>query len=72
MLGIIAESVGAILGVVDFLHQAGMGDGDVIALEIVVDVDLPIAVNHVVAAFGKLETFELETLRLLRNRAEVS
>ena len=49
-----------------------MGDGDVIALEIVVDVDLPIAVNHVVAAFGKLETFELETLRLLRNRAEVS
>ena len=71
LLGVIAEGIGAILCVVDFLHQAGMGDGDVVALEIVVDVNLPIAIDDVVAALGKLQAFKLKTTRLLRNLTEI-
>src|SRR5205823_1969638 len=71
LLRIVAEGIRAVLRVVDFLHQAGMRDGNVIALEIVVDVNFPIAIDDVIAALGKLQTLELETLRLLRSLAEV-
>ena len=70
MLGVVAEGVGAVLGVVDFAHQAGMGDGDVVALEVVIDVDLPVAVDDVVAAFDQVEAIELEGPRLLGDVAE--
>src|SRR6266851_4832146 len=71
LLRVVAESVRAIMRVVYFFHQAGMGDGDVIALEIVVYVNLPVAIDDVVAALGKLQTFELETSRLLGNLTEI-
>src|SRR5437879_7038816 len=67
LLRIVAEGIRAVLRVVDFLHQAGMGDGNVIALEIVVDVNFPIAIDDVITALGKLQTPELETLCLLGN-----
>src|SRR6266700_368277 len=71
LLGVVAEGVGAIFRVIDFLHQARMRDGNVIALEIVVDVGFPVAVNDVISALGKLQTFKLKTARLLRNLPEV-
>ena len=49
-----------------------MGDGDVIALEIVVDVNFPIAIDNVVSSLSKLQTLESETARLLRDFPEVS
>src|SRR5262249_41090155 len=72
LLGIITERLGAVVRVVDFAHQAGMRDGNVVALEIVVDVDLPVAVDDVVPALGEMESFELEAARLLRDLAEES
>src|SRR5690349_17773549 len=47
-----------------------MRDGNVVALEIVVDVNLPIAVDHVVAALGEFQTFELEAAHLLGNLSQ--
>src|SRR5260221_8197660 len=65
LLGIIAIGVGAIVGVIDFAHQTGMGDGNVVALEIVVDVHLPVAVDDVVAALNGLQSGKLKATRLL-------
>src|SRR5258708_6537220 len=48
-----------------------MGDGYVIALEIVVYVNLPVAINDVVATFGKLQALKLETLCLLGNLTKI-
>jgi len=48
-----------------------MRDGNVVALEIVVNVNLPIAIDDVVAALGKLQAFKLKTTRLLRNLTEI-
>src|SRR5215471_2123626 len=47
-----------------------MNHGDVVGVEIIVDIDLPVAVDDVVAALGKRQVFELEFARLLRNVAE--
>jgi len=41
------------------------------SLEVVVDVDLPIAVDDVVAALGELQAIELEPASLLRNLAKI-
>src|SRR5258708_969497 len=71
LLGVVAEGLGAIFRGIDFLHPARMRDGNVIALEIVVDVGFPVAVNDVISALGKLQTFKLKTARLLRNLPEV-
>src|SRR5690348_2255654 len=49
-----------------------MGDGDVVALEVVVDVDLPVAIDDVVAAFGELQAGKSKAAGLLRNFAEES
>src|SRR5439155_13182346 len=70
LLRIITIGVRAVLCVIDFFHQAGMGDGNVIALEVVVDVDLPVAVDDVVAALGKFQSFKIEAAHLSRNFAE--
>src|SRR5207253_11396396 len=64
LLGIEAEGVRAILRVIDLLHQARMGNGDMIALQIVIDIDLPVAIDDIVATLGKLQTIELVTTRL--------
>src|SRR6266851_858867 len=48
-----------------------MGDGYVIALEIVVYVNLPVAINDVVATFGKLQALKLETLCLPGNLTKI-
>ena len=47
-----------------------MNHGDVVGVEIIVDIDLPVAVDNVVAAIGKVQSFELEFARLLGNVAE--
>src|SRR5208282_5775591 len=70
LLGIVSISVGAVLRVIDFAHQAGVSDGNVVALEIVVDVNLPVAVDHIVAALDGLQAFELEAAGLFGNLAE--
>src|SRR5256885_3995545 len=49
-----------------------MGNRDMIALEIVIDIDLPVAIDDIVATLGKLQTIELETARLPGNLAEVN
>src|SRR6267378_3737604 len=71
LLGVIAEDFRAVLRVIDFAQQAGMRDGNVIALEVVIYVNFPVAIDEVVAAFGKLQSLELEASRLLGNLAEV-
>src|SRR5215471_12455594 len=48
-----------------------MRDGDVVALEIIVDVDLPIAIDDVVAALRKLQAVELEAARLLGDFSQI-
>jgi len=48
-----------------------MRDGDVVALEIVVNVNLPVAIDDVVAALSKLQALELEPLCLLGNLAKI-
>src|SRR6267378_3773345 len=44
-----------------------MRDGNVVALEVVIYVDFPVAINDVVAALRELQSLELETSRLLWN-----
>ena len=66
------ESVSTILRVIDFLHQAGMGNGDVVALKIVVDVNLPIAIDDIVVALRESQTLELKSLSLLRDLTEIA
>src|SRR5258708_7468380 len=68
----VAIGLCAILRVVNIADQARMSDGNVIALEIVIDVNFPIAVDDVVAALGELQALELKTTRLLRNFTEIS
>src|SRR5215831_17611717 len=47
-----------------------MRDRNVIALKVVVDINLPVAFDDVVAALGQFEPFELEATRLIRNFAK--
>src|SRR6185295_9110416 len=49
--GVIAEGIHAILLVVHFLEQGRVGDRDVIALEVVIDIDFPVGIDHIVAVF---------------------
>ncbi len=70
LLRIVAKRFRAVLRVIDFTHQPRMRDGDVVALEVVVDVNLPIAIEHVVAALHAPQPFKLKPARLLRNLAE--
>src|SRR5467141_1161011 len=72
LLRVVSKDFRAVLGIIDFAHQGGMRDGNVIALEVVVHVNFPVAIDDVVAAFGKLQSLELKTPRLLRNLPEVS
>src|SRR5689334_18544786 len=71
LLGIVAERVRAVLRVINFLHQAGMRDGDVVALEVIVDVNLPVAIDDVVAALGRFQAVELEAARLLGDFSQI-
>src|SRR5580693_6155765 len=48
-----------------------MRNRDVIALEIVIDIHLPVAIDDVVPALDKLHSFELQAAGLLRNFAEI-
>ena len=68
---LIAIGLGVILRVIYFAHEAGVSDGDVVALEIIVDVDLPVAIDDVVAALDGLQAFELEAAGLFGNFAEI-
>src|ERR1700676_1479787 len=47
-----------------------MRDRNVVALEVVVDVNLPVAVQHVVAPLHAAKACKLESARLRRNRPE--
>src|SRR5437016_548088 len=71
LLGVVAKRVRAVLRVIDFFHQAGMRDGDVVSLEIVVNVNLPVTIDDVIAAPGKLQALELEPLCLLGNLGKI-
>ena len=48
-----------------------MRDGNVVALEIVVDVHLPVAIDDVISALDGLQAFELEAASLFGNFAEI-
>src|SRR5213082_541948 len=48
-----------------------MRDGDVVALEIIVDVNLPVAVDDVIAALREVQALELEAVGLLRDLPQV-
>src|ERR1700730_14905236 len=50
LLRVVAERLDAVLVVVELFEQARVCDRQVIALEIVVDVDLPVALDDIVAA----------------------
>src|SRR5262249_17510906 len=67
LLRIIFVSLGSILRIVDLSHQSRMRDRNVISLEIVVDVNLPVALNDIVAPFGELQPVETKSERFLRN-----
>src|SRR5579863_7504206 len=47
-----------------------MRDRDVIPLEIVIDVDLPVALDHVISPLSELQTVETKAPRLFGNVAE--
>ena len=47
---VVAKRLDAVLVVVELLEQARMSDREVIALEVVVDIHLPVALDDVVAA----------------------
>src|SRR5947208_5885131 len=47
-----------------------MRDGDVVALQVIVDVHLPIAIDHVIAPLLQLQAGELKPTRLVRNLAK--
>src|SRR5262249_5562348 len=49
-----------------------MGDGNMVALEIVIDVDLPVARDEVIAPLRQMQAVELESAGLLRNLPEES
>src|SRR5258708_16193172 len=51
----IAPRFGPVVGVVDLAEESRMDDGDVIALEVVVDVDLPVAVEGPLLMRGEPE-----------------
>ncbi len=55
---------------VEFSVQAGVHGGQVIALEVIVDVGLPVAIHVVSAAFEELHVLEGESLGLLRKLSE--
>src|SRR5947207_14543405 len=48
-----------------------MRDGNVVALEIIVDVNLPVAVDDVIAALREVQALELEAVGLLRDLPQV-
>jgi hypothetical protein len=72
LAGVPAERLHPIAVVVELPEQRGVGDRDVVALEVVVDVDLPGALDLVVAAFHEAHRIEVEAGRpgLLGDRAQ--
>src|SRR5580704_2147281 len=66
----VAKRVGAVLRVIDFLHQPGMDDRNVVRIEVVVDVDLPVAIDVVIAALGHLQIGEGKFFGKLRDITE--
>src|SRR5205085_772648 len=52
---VVAACLGAVLRIVDLAEQSRMDDRDVIALQVVVDVDLPVAVEEPLLARGEAE-----------------
>ncbi len=61
LLGVVAEGLDPVLVVVDLLEQARVRDRKVIALEVVVDVHLPVASDVVVAALDQPHPAEVIT-----------
>src|SRR5262249_48187849 len=52
---IVAERIDAVLRVVELAEEARVRGGQVIALEVVIDIHLPVALDGVVAAVGEVE-----------------
>src|SRR6516162_3393905 len=48
-----------------------MHDRDMVALEVIVDVHLPIAIHVIIAAFGEGQALEWKSARKLRNIAKI-
>src|SRR3954466_8096294 len=61
------EGRGLVLAVIKFFVQSGMNTGKVIALEKVIDVDLPVARNFVLAALMQVHGLDMELRRLRRH-----
>ncbi len=60
LLRMVAICFDAVPRIVDFFHQPGMDNGDVVALKVVVDINLPIAIDNIFATFGEAEIVESE------------
>ena len=52
---IVAERFDAVLSVIEQAAEAGVGRRKVVALEVVVDIDLPVALDDVIAAAGEFQ-----------------
>src|SRR6516164_2450139 len=48
-----------------------MYDRDMVALEVIVDVHLPVAIDVIIVAFGEGQAFEWKSARKLRNIAKI-
>ena len=59
LLGVVAKGFDAVVVVLELLEQAGVRDGQVIALEIVVDVHLPVAGDVVIAVLDQPHRVEV-------------
>src|SRR5882757_5430084 len=64
LLRIVTKRVRAVLCVINLAHQAGMRDRNVVALQVIIDVNLPIAVDHIISALLRLQSIELKSPRL--------
>ena len=51
-----SEGLHSVLGVIQLAEQAGMRGGQMVAFEVIVDVNLPVALDDVVAAAGVAES----------------
>ena len=65
LLRIVAVGDRLVLRVVNLTHKPRVRDGDVVSLQIVVDVDFPVAIENVVAALREFRSLEMEAAGLL-------
>ena len=72
LLGVAAEGLDPVGVVVELAKELGLGDGQVVALEVVVDVDLPVALDQVLTRLDEAHALDVVTDRpyLVRYRAE--